>query len=216
DARTTGIDLRIPQVMVVPYNLVNSQSQLNLDGILPAGMVQRYFVEVPPGSGKLNISARVPMLNKTYMGRVRVQLFSPQGQEVARTGYVGYGVPGEDGIPEVNTSIDRPDAGVWEVVVYSTATLSLYGDTASEYSINMSIQEPGQELFTSSDRYLVGTVPANISGSSLITLQIRERDSLRPYSGPVMVGDKTYYVREGRLQVPRPPENNPHIYLTWQ
>ncbi len=133
DRSTPGDVLRFPATAVVSHEM----SHLNLWGVavngdLDAGRFAREFFKVPPGAREITVSLRVPRDSQGRpAGRAKLYLFSPAGRMVAHTAFVGLGAD----LDSQTLSITLPEAGVWEAVVESAPSLSLYNRAYTSYQL---------------------------------------------------------------------------------
>jgi hypothetical protein len=118
--------------------------------------------------------------------------------------YAGAGPVAADIKGNVSTNYPAPEPGTWEIVVYSSATLSLYDLTSSNYQLNIALKgvpEPGPSNFK--DKYLI-TCQASEQEKErgFITLQARERHSKKPVSGLLEINGQAYEIQNGKLILP--------------
>lgn len=172
---------------------------------LGAGQYERYFVRVPVGTENIKIDLSVfPDTTGKYQGRARIHLFDPLGREMRMSDYAGVGPVAADVKGKVSINYPAPEPGTWEIVVYSSATLSLYDLTASNYQLNVALKgvpEPGTSNFK--DKYLI-TYQASEQEKErgFITLQVRERQSKKPMKGILEINGQAYEILNGKLILP--------------
>lgn len=124
------------QTVVVPYDLPPQAGTLSLDGNAAPGTWRRFFFRVSPGTAVLSLQLAVPPDSAGRpQGRVRMHVYRPDGRELLISDYVG-GNPG-GGSREVLRTIESPESGVWEVDVYSSASLSQYGIGQSRFRLSV-------------------------------------------------------------------------------
>ncbi|WP_366923763.1 S8 family serine peptidase [Metallumcola ferriviriculae] len=204
DPETYGRDLELLGTVIRPYRPADDDGKLKMSGTLGAGQVKRYFVQVPPGTEKINARLAVPRADGKYMGRARIHLVQPNGEERVMTDYAGNAPQGYQAQGFITAEIDALLPGVWEVAVYSSATLSLYGQETSSYDLTVSL-EGGEGSAATSEKpaLVVGVIPGMASGreTGFMGLTLRDFDTKQPYDGVVEVNGLLYNVRDGRLRL---------------
>ena len=127
---TAEWDVAMLQTVILPYELGNAgDKKFEESGELAAGQFKRYFFNVPEKMSSISFK-----LLSGSKGRVRMHIISPRGEQVVSQ-YAGVG--DAQVIASVNVPYNRPVAGIWEVVVYSSATLSFYDLKTSEYTLQV-------------------------------------------------------------------------------
>ncbi|HEX3033342.1 MAG TPA: S8 family serine peptidase, partial [Bacillota bacterium] len=131
-----GIALDVLSTVINPYLLdeANGYTQ-EFSNDLAAAQYQRYFVRVPAGAKDLNVSLTVNQSNGQYMGRARVHLYNPLGEEYDQDLYDFAGAGPDSVKSTAEKTVTEPMAGTWEVVVYSSATLSEYKLSSSQINL---------------------------------------------------------------------------------
>lgn len=166
-----------------------------------AGQSKRYFLRVEEGAEKLSIKLRV----ENGAGRTRLHLFDPQGREVGPdlTAYAGVNPGGQTRL-EVSKEVEKPQAGTWEVVAYTSATLANYQLNESHYTLQAELR-PGQAT-SRAEGELLATLFTGEAGSMLA---VRWPDG-RPYEGRLQLGTDLIQVTNGRVYLwPGQKINNP-------
>ncbi len=203
DRGTFGSDLRLLNTVVRPYR-ASEDKPLALSGKLGAGQVERYFVDVPFGTKKIKAELEVPRTEGGFRGRARIHLVQPNGEEVVRTDYAGNAPAGYEGQQTITAEAEAPLPGVWEIVVYSSATLSLYNQEYSSYRLTVGITggEP-PETKQSPPEVIVGAVPGVRAGdgTGFVGLTLLDFRTKKPVSGVMEVNGRLYNVRDGRLRI---------------
>lgn len=155
-----------------------------------AGQSKRYFLRVEEGSSKLRIRLQV----EGGQGRTRLHLFDPQGREVDPdlTAFAGVNPDGQNRL-EVSKEVLNPQAGTWEVVAYTSATLANYQLTESKYSLQAVLER--------------STVTSKPEGELLVTVFRAEQGTMvavrwpdgRPYNGMILIDSDLLQVTSGRV-----------------
>lgn len=137
----------LPVTVVVPAELnVSTAWSFTAQGALGPARLSRHYFRVPPGVAGLELTCGVPAASgeRGFSGRVRAYLYGPDGRLVAATGYVGEGSTDENGYATLDVA--EPPGGVWEVVVYSSAALSAFGLSSSDYWLETSLRGLAYDL----------------------------------------------------------------------
>lgn len=212
DMDTPGTDLNILQTVVVPYDLGNlPKNTLTQTANLPAGQFKRYFLQVPEGTGQLNLSLEVGQ-----KGRARMHVISPQGwQEVSSYAGVGSTTTRD----KVELTFDQPAAGVWEVVVYSSSTLSSFNLRQTSYTFKASLENvvPVSQK-KPEERYLITAVPSTLQeeGKMTVTLHFWHYNTKVPAEGAVVINDRLYELDQGTVTLNLPLTESPvPIHISW-
>ena len=212
DMDTPGRDLNILQTVIVPYNLLEQpRHTLTQTAELPAGQFKRYFIQVPEGAGQLNLELEVGR-----QGRARMHVISPLGwQEVS-----GYAGVGEVTTPsQTSLSFEKPAAGVWEVVVYSSSTLSVYDLKKTSYTFKASLANVVKAAQQKpDDRYLITAVPSTVNqgGKIAVTLHFWHYNTKAPARGVVMINNRLYELEQGTVTLSLPSASTPTpLHISW-
>ncbi len=206
---TPGIDMRLMATLIRPYPLTaaNNHTQV-IDDALEAAQYRRYYFRVPDRTSRFNVNLSV--LNDQgggYQGRVRMHIVRPDGTEYQLSDYAGVGPPGTIQRGQVGVSVPNPQPGTWEVVVYSSAALSLYGQQTSRYRLEAGLTGVVPPSGPAEPRWLIGVVPKLLvpGQQTYITLQVRHRDTKEPVSGMMEIDGLLYEVRSGKVTIPVTP-----------
>lgn len=195
-------EARLMTTVIRPYLLqgTNSYRQEFADD-LGAGQYKRYFLKVPPGTGTMQLSLSVPKASGSdYQGRVRFHVNRPDGSPYGMSDWTGLTPVGVKSQEWANLIIDQPEGGIWEVVVYSSASLSAYGRQYSRYRL---IAEAFgvNEKTESKTRfpYFVSVVPKTLvpNQSNYVTLNVRDKDNFKPITGIITINGQLYQVNKG-------------------
>ncbi len=211
DIDTPGRELSILQTVIVPYQLDKLQDQkLELRESLKAAEFKRYFVQVPEGAGNLSFNLTVAS------GRARMHVVSPSGwQDISN--YAGQGNTQTD--PQVDLAYNLPEAGTWEVIVYSSASLSDLGESESQYTLQASLQDVQPAVITApDDRYLVSSLPRILrpGEKNLISIGFWNSVTKTAGEGAVMIDGKMYELRNGMVLLPIIPTSDTiNLTISW-
>lgn len=206
---TSEWDVAMLQTVILPYELGKTKDKIFEErGELAAGQYKRYFFRVP--ENMTSVSFKLLSSNK---GRVRMHIISPQGaQEVSQ--YAGVG--DAQVTASVNMPYTRPASGIWEVVVYSSATLSDYDLKTSQYTLQVIPDMTGKIIDKPSDnRYLVTAVPPQFKPGekTFVTLYFWYSSNKMPASGLVSINNRLYEIQNGMVKLELEPEQE-QINLT--
>lgn len=206
---TPGMDLRLMATVIQPYLLKEENMyRREISGNLEAGQIRRYFFRIPPGTGRVSFSLRVPLVQGQYDGRVRFYLISPDGQETAMSDYVGLGPEGTVVQGSVTKTVEKPQPGNWEVVVYSSAALSLFGRDSSSYRLVVQLDQVTEKGGVKPP-WIIGVVPRDLVPGKLayVTLQVRDPQALRPVDTVLEIDGRVMEVRSGQVTFPVTPSS---------
>ncbi|MGI5912539.1 MAG: S8 family serine peptidase [Syntrophomonadaceae bacterium] len=207
-------DLAMLQTIVLPYDL----SQIGDNGFmenaeLAAGQFKRYFFQVPEGASSLNFK-----LSVGDKGRARLHVVSPQGsQEVSQ--YAGVG--DTQVTASVNMHYSQPVPGVWEVVVYSSATLSDYDLAKSQLALEVKYgaKNNNNNIGKPSDgRYIITTIPPLFKPGkeACFTLHFWNAGSKQPAQGTVSINNRLYEIRNGMIKLKTVPlQEKIRLNIAW-
>lgn len=213
DMDTPGTDLNILQTILVPYDLqALPQKTLSQEGSLRAGQFKRYFIRVPEETGQLVLNLEIGS-----KGRGRMHVISPLGwQEIS-----SYAGVGDVNIREAaDLTFNQPIAGVWEVVVYSSATLSTYDLKSTQYTLQASLKEVRPVTIKKpDDRYLITTVPPTFTEGETtanLTLHFWHPATKTPVQGAVMINDRLYELEQGTVMLKVAAQEGPvDLDIAW-
>jgi tripeptidyl-peptidase-2 len=202
-------DVAMLQTIILPYELGKTKDKTFAEsGELAAGQYKRFFFRVPE-----NMSSVSFKLLSSSKGRVRMHIISPRGeQEVSQ--YAGVG--DTQVIASVNMPYNRPAPGIWEVVVYSSATLSDYDLKTSEYTLQVIPDMSGKIINKPLDnKHLVTAVPPEFKPGekAYITLYFWYSSNKMPASGLVSINNRLYEIQNGMVKLEVEPEHE-HLNLT--
>jgi len=195
DMDTPGTDLNILQTVIVPYDLLEQpRNTLTQTANLPAGQFTRYFLQVPEGADQLNLELEVGQ-----QGRARMHVISPLGwQEVSS--YAGVGESATRG--QTSLSFDHPAAGVWEVVIYSSSTLSAFDLKQTSFTFKASLANVvATAQKKPSQRYLITAVPSSFKNEEKVTVTLHfwHYNTKAPAKGVVMINNRLYELEQGTV-----------------
>lgn len=203
DYNTPGWDVSVLQTVIVPYDLTEVKTGgIEQKGALGAGQFKRYFFAVPEGMESLEFDLEVG-----DKGRARMHIIAPTGyQEVSR--YAGKGETQTDS--SVKAVYDHPLPGTWEVVVYSSATLSAYDLHDSNYNLKTSVSGESAKSSKPDKKYLVTAYPHKfITGEKTrVTLNFFNAYTKMPADGIVSINNRLYEIENGQVTVEVVPESD--------
>ncbi len=135
DPFTPGREVTLPLTVALPHRFPEEMGTLILEGTLGAAGAVHHFLEVPPGTGRLELTLTVPRgAGGLPAGQVRLHVLRPDGRELVTTGEVGYTEEGE-AVDRVVQVITHPVPGVWELVVASSPGISRHNLRASRFRL---------------------------------------------------------------------------------
>lgn len=200
NVNTYGDGLKIMATVINPYNISNNNDyHLSVADTEGAAQFKRYFFRLPPGAQSVKANLTVP----EAAGRSKIFLYSPQGHLVSETDFAGVNPNGS--VDTVTASGNYPSAGVWEVVVYTSAGLSSYNLQNSSYSLDVSIRgiqnTPGEQ---NTRNVIIGVVPQKIIAGYMnyVTVQVRNRNNKKTFEGFIEIDGRLYFTRGGHVTLP--------------
>ncbi len=203
DAKTPGYDVAMLQTVVVPYKLASLPNQrFEEKNSLDAGNFKRYFFSVPEGSSQLDLSLLVGQA-----GRACMYVIAPDGSQ-ATSIYAGLGdlTPS----PQTHMVYSFPVPGTWEVVVYSSLTLSTLNRESSTYTLAASLETAVPETLAPASQYLVTALPAPFKAGEKVFLSLHfyNANSKMPVNDVVSIEGRLYEVKEGLVQLELTPKTD--------
>ncbi|HHX51775.1 MAG TPA: S8 family serine peptidase [Clostridia bacterium] len=208
---TYGLDVDLMTTIIKPYTLDRDNGfRQEFAENLPAGQYRRYFLKVPSGTAVLQALLSVPgESGSAYRGRVRMHLIRPDGVQKEMTDWAGLAPEGMPGREWANLTVENPEPGTWEVVVYSSAALSTYGRDDSQYRLRVQLAgvEEKPPVQTGS-RYLLGALPKKLVPGvpNYLTVSVRDKDNLKPIEGMLTINEQLYQIKNGRVTLAVRPE----------
>lgn len=206
-----GADIRLMTTVIKPYLLHRENMyRQELSGVLSAGQFKRYFFKVPAGTSAMQLSLSVPSSQGKYDGRVRIHVNQPNGAPYGISDWTGLAPEGQGEKGWSGLVIEQPSAGIWEVIVYSSASLSTYGRRNSQY--RLSVQLTGVDESKTPSRplpYLVSVPPKKLipGKPNYVTVHVFERDTLKPFTGMLTINGQLYQVNRGQVTLTVVPQN---------
>ena len=193
--------LQIMNTVIVPEKW-SQNGEITKYQNLPAGQLMRSYLKVPEGEASLVFTLRILGSLNSLQGRARMHIFDAAGQLYTVSEFAGLAPDGMAGSREVTVKVNLPMAGIWEVVVYSSATLSQYGLTKSDYVFNAKLALPPEKPKYVAGEFIIGAAqPRSTDGETSIQLTILNGSDNRPYDGLLQINDRLYYVDHGEVCV---------------
>lgn len=193
--------LEILSTIIVPQQW-NKNGEIDLYNNLEAGQMQRIYLPVPEGQVNLQLKLRVLGSLSNLQGRVRMHIFDAGGQLYNVTEFAGLAPQGMNAQREVSEDIDSPMAGIWEIVLYSSSTLSDFGLARSDYVFNARLDHPAENPVYVEDEFIIGSAsPRTAASPADIWLTILNVNDNLPYTGLLQINDRLYYVDRGKVLV---------------
>jgi tripeptidyl-peptidase-2 len=207
---TYGPDVDLVATIIKPYALDKDNGyRQEFTESLPAGQFSRYFFKVPAGTAVLQALLSVPGESGLYRGRVRMHLIRPDGVQQEMTDWVGLAPEGTPNREWANLMVENPEPGTWELVVYSSAALSVYGREDSHYRLRVQLAGVEEKPpVQAGSRYLLGAVPKKLVPGVLnyLTVTVRDKDNLKPIDGMLTINGQLYQIKKGRVTLTVRPE----------
>lgn len=205
----SGRTLEILNTFINPYTFSNDRKTIGIeDEALPA-QYKRYFFQVPPNTDFLDINLAIGEENGKLNGRTRLHVYNPKGKEVDQNLYEFAGIGPNTTKTSVSRTIKKPMSGTWEVVAYTSATLSDFNLDKSVYRLTVSIDSVHPpKLNEISDKILVG-MNLGLSPDGVfeyVTFVVRNRKDLQLYEGIIVINGRAFSVVSGKVTIKVPQE----------
>jgi tripeptidyl-peptidase-2 len=200
--KTLGWDTGLLQTVIVPYKLEDYRTGFTESGTLGAGQYKRYFFLLPEGLDGIDFKLVVK-----DMGRASMHVISPSGRQESSQ----YAGRGESNITSsVNMHYNRPAAGCWEVVVYSSVALESYNMKESQYTLKIDTSGNADKPEPASREYLLTTVAPSFEPGkeTALSLFFWNANSKLPAEGMVCINDRWYEINNGLVKLDILPEED--------
>lgn len=196
---------RIPvksfQTIIIPETW-SKNGEVDLYADLPGGQMQRIYLQVPAGQKSLQLKLRILGSGNKLQGRARMHIYDAAGQLYNVTEFAGQAPSGLTAQREISEVIASPQAGVWEIVIYSSSTLSNYALTNSNFVFNARLAQPvTAPVLAESDFIIVAACPRSNDSRADIRLTILNASDNLPYSGLLQINERLYSVKQGKVLV---------------
>jgi subtilisin family serine protease len=207
DPATSRPEMNVLATVIKPYVLEpGNNHRVTVEDTLGPARYKRYFFRVAPGADKLNVKLSVP----GGSGRVRMLLYGPKNSKELGRNINFAGVNPDGTVDSVEVSADFPAAGTWELVVYSSASLSAYNLRESTFRLDAALDGVKPVQLPQKTRDILVSVlpkPLTVGKKTYLTVQVRDRYTLRPFEGLLEINGVTYFTRQGRVLLPVEPQD---------
>lgn len=199
---SSGPEIAMLTTVLKPYYLTEENGYLMAESNrLGPAQFQRYFLRVPEGTEAMQLVLAVPQVSGDYQGRVRMHIFKPDGTEYLMSDFAGKALGASGDKEWVGTTIDHPQGGTWEVVVYSSPALSDLGLSESHYSFRAQlVGVPKKAENGGTSQYFIGLVPKKLQPGRLnyLSLSVRDKNRKTPVNGIMIeINGQIYEVKNG-------------------
>lgn len=207
-----GPEVAMLTTVLKPYYLTEDNGYRMIENHrLGAGHYQRYFLRVPEGAEAMELILAVPQASGSYQGRVRMHIFTPDGQEYMMSDFAGKALGSWGDKEWVGTTIENPSGGTWEVVVYSSPALSQLGLSESQYTFRAQLMGVSPEKESSrTSQYLIGlpSKPLQPGELNYISLSLRDKNRKTPVDGIMIeINGQIYQVKNGWVTFTAVPQS---------
>lgn len=206
-----GFDAVLPQTIVIPRDMRKIKENEESGRLTPGGL-QHYYFRIAPASSKLVFKLMI----KDGKGRGRITVIAPDG---ARETSSFAGVDERQNVLSASLSYPYPVEGIWEVVVYSSVSLSFYDLDATDYVLQTVVEAGGSEqMLPPEDRYFVSSVGPSITPGKPVnlTLFFWNRGSKLPANGLVSIDGRLYEIQNGIVSLSYLPQQETiNLKLAW-
>lgn len=140
--------LFVPIMSIRPYSSDQFTNQpLLLSDNIPQGQSRHYYIEVAPQTKTLTttlaLNTQEPQNqyeHQIIMGRCKLKLFDPNGKLAQETPYFGASYGNMQKAAQ-SITVDKPEAGIWQISVISSGQLSVYNHFNSETTLKIEAQQ---------------------------------------------------------------------------
>jgi len=206
DPNVPGVDIEIPVNIVIGAEIHTKRPYMYtiLDS-LDASRFARYFITVPEGTSYLEAELEVfPNTSGSYEGRARLHLIDPFGFEEEMTDYVGLA---PYSLTQKNKALAIafvPKPGTWEVLVYSSASLSLFNVRETKYQLTVSLGDIVniEPLMRPDLDLVVSPIPQGVlkKPKGTVILHIWDLKENAPYNGALEINGRFFHIQNGRVE----------------
>ncbi|MFZ5943901.1 MAG: S8 family serine peptidase [Bacillota bacterium] len=206
DPAVPGVEIEIPINIAVGEELHKQRPYTSvIMGSLEPAQLARYFVAVPDGSNYIRAELEIfPNTSGSYEGRGRVHLINPFGFEENMSDYAGLAPYALSRKNKTTATAYIPDPGTWEVVVYSSASLSAYNTDKTKYQLTMSLGDVVNiNSITSPELDLVvSPIPESVlkKTKGTVILHIWDKGINQPFNGALEINGKFFEIENGRVE----------------
>lgn len=206
DPNVPGIEIEIPVNIIIGAEIHNKRPYVytTMDS-LDASQFSRYFINVPQGASYLEAELEVfPNTGGSYEGRARLHLIDPFGFEEEMTDYVGLAPYSLTQKNKTQALAFIPKQGTWEVVVYSSASLSLFNVQKTKYQLTVSLGDivSIDSVIQHDLDLVVSPIPEAVlkKPKGTVILHIWDRKENAPYNGALEINGRFYEIENGRVE----------------
>ncbi|MGI6225533.1 MAG: S8 family serine peptidase, partial [Peptococcales bacterium] len=206
DPSIPGIEIEIPVNIIIgeQIHLKRPYAYTRMDSLEPSQFA-RYFITVPEGTNSLKAELEVfPNTGGSFEGRARLHLIDPFGFEEDMSDYAGlapYAVASQN---KAEARAYFPEPGTWELVVYSSASLSIYNTQQTKYQLtvtlgNMVSIDP---IIESDLDLVISPIPQGVlkKTKGTVILHIWDKAQNAPFTGALEINGKFYEIQNGRVE----------------
>ncbi|KJS85451.1 MAG: hypothetical protein JM58_08400 [Peptococcaceae bacterium BICA1-8] len=207
DPDIPGIEIEIPVNIVIGEKIYKQRPYVyTAMGSLDPGQFARYFITVPDGTNYLNAELEIfPNTSGSYEGRGRLHLIDPFGFEEDMSDYAGLAPYALGRKNKAEAMAFVPEPGTWEVVVYSSASLSIYNSKATKYQLTVDLGDVvniGSSVLRPDLDLAFSPIPQAVlkKTKGTVILHIWDREKSAPYNGALEINGKFYEIENGRVE----------------
>jgi subtilisin family serine protease len=199
DSNRAPLEILNTVIVPEPWSI---NGEINSYNDLAAGQMQRIYIRVPEEQEALQLQLRVLGSLSNLQGRARMHVFDAAGQLYSVSEFAGQAPQGLTAQREISEKIDHPIAGIWEIVIYSSSTLSDFGLARSDYVFHAKLARPVNAPSLIENEFIIGSAhPRTADRSADIWLTVLNVSDQLPYTGLLQINDRLYYVNQGKVRV---------------
>ncbi|MEI7884584.1 MAG: S8 family serine peptidase [Clostridia bacterium] len=209
-------EVSIFSLAVQPYRFSFGQQNQSISESAPAAQYKRYYFAVEEGTTNLLLKLAVIKTSSYFQGRVRMQIFAPDGSSYAISDFTGLSFQDEKLGTLVEQNILRPQAGAWEVVVYSSPMIAEFGLLKSDYQLTAEVGTITKPILSYNKHFIITFVE---NRDALMTegfsLHLLNKATLKPVAGYVVINKKLYYIKNGWVSLPATARAEEYEVTLW-
>ena len=145
-----------------------------------------------------------------------MQIFAPDGSSYAISDFTGLSFQDEKLGTLVEQNILRPQAGAWEVVVYSSPMIAEFGLLKSDYQLTAEVGTITKPILSYNKHFIITFVE---NRDALMTegfsLHLLNKATLKPVAGYVVINKKLYYIKNGWVSLPATARAEEYEVTLW-
>jgi len=206
DPAVPGVEIEIPVNIIIGEKIYKQRPYVYtaMNSLKPSQFA-RYFITVPDGTNYLEAKLEIfPNTSGSFEGRARLHLIDPFGFEEEMSDYAGLAPYALARKNKAEALAFAPEPGTWEVVVYSSASLSIYDAKETKYQLTVSLGDVVNidSMLQPDLDLVVSPIPEAVlkKTKGTVILHIWDKEKNAPYNGALEINGKFYEIQNGRVE----------------